>query len=312
MTEFFSTAGSQDHAWILFILIVLFSSTFGKNWLFSKLEIPIITGYMIMGFIFGPYAFGVMSIKQTHELGYVNQAALAFIATSAGAEIYLPEIMPLIKPIAWISTLAITFTLVIGTAFAYGVGGTPLLPWLVGYNSCNLGIAMLIATIMTSLSPTSVLAVVRASGPITHIMIGITVAADVVVLTIFAIVQTMTQNLCSGKEFDVATFFVNLLLILVWGWLLGHLIVRLLYFKRLKHLILPICFLNYLICEYILAVSAASGDFEINIDALLICISAGPACFMKHDYKLAFLRVLRCPAHLQASNTVFGEAGMRS
>jgi Kef-type K+ transport system membrane component KefB len=281
MVEFFNTDGSKDHAWVIFVLIVLFSSTFGKNWLFSKLEIPIITGYMIMGFIFGPYALQVLSIKQTHELGYVNQAALAFIATSAGAEIYLPEIMPLIKPIAWISTLAITFTLVIGTAFAYGVGGTPLLPWLVGYNSCNLGIAMLIATIMTSLSPTSVLAVVRelqASGPITHIMIGITVAADVVVLTIFAIVQTMTQNLCSGKEFDVATFFVNLLLIpaaMVWGWLLGHLIVRLLYFKRLKHLILPICFLNYLICDYILAVSTMSGDFEINIDALLICISAG-------------------------------------
>jgi Kef-type K+ transport system membrane component KefB len=281
MVVFFNTAGSTDHAWLLFILITLVSSMFGKNVIFQRMGIPIITGYMIIGFFCGPYVFGLMDKVQVSELTYVNQAALSFIAVSAGAEIYLPEIMPLIRPIMWISCSMIFFTMFIGTLFTYGVGGTPLLPWLVGWNSCNFGVAMLVATILSARSPTSVLAVVRelqARGEVTSTIIGITVAGDVFVLTIFAIVQAMTANFCSGTAFDVATFFVNLVMIpvaVLWGWLLGQLLVQMLRFDELKHLILPLGFLNYLICDYILALSDATGKYEIDIDALLICITAG-------------------------------------
>ena len=88
----------------------------------------------------------------------------------------------------------IFFTMVLGSVFTFLMIGTPVLPWLHGYSMCSFGVAMLVATILSARSPTSILAVVRelkASGPITHVMIGITVAGDVFVLTIFAIVQAM-------------------------------------------------------------------------------------------------------------------------
>lgn len=279
--HFFDFHGLTDGAWPLFLVITIFSATFGKNELFRFLQIPVITGYMIIGFLCGPYVVGLMNLTQVSELAYVNHAALSFIAFSAGAEIYLPEIMPLIKPILWVSCFMIAFTMIIGTAFTYGVGGTVLLPWMEGYTACNFGIAMLVATILSARSPTSVLAVVRelkAAGYVTSVMIGITVAGDVFVLTIFAIVQAMTINFCSAETFNGGSFAVNLVMIpaaIFWGYLLGWVLVGLLYIQHGKHLILPIGFFTYLVCDYILKVSDDETNFSIDIDTLLICITAG-------------------------------------
>jgi NhaP-type Na+/H+ or K+/H+ antiporter len=284
MPTFFDDSGSRDGAWVLFFLVVLCASMFGRNFIFRKLQIPIITGYMIIGFMFGPYVLRAMDKTQVFELTYVTQAALSFIAMSAGAEIYLPEITPLLRPIGWISCAMIFFTMIIGTVFIYGVGGTPLLPWLVGYNSCNFGAAMLVAVILSARSPTSVLAVVRemqAKGEVTSIVIGITVAGDVFVLTIFAVVSAMTANFCSGAAFDVASFMVNLVMIpvaMLWGGVVGLMLIQMVKIPYARHLILPFGFLNYLICDYILAVSSHQGKFEVDIDALLICITAGESC----------------------------------
>lgn len=317
MVEFFDFTGLYDKSWFFFGLIVVLSATIGNNILFRTLQIPVITGYMIIGFLCGPYVLGLMTVAETGELAYVNHAALSFIAFSAGAEIYLPEILPLITPILWISMAMIGFTMFIGTLITFGVGGTALLPWMVGYSSCNFTVAMLIATILAARSPTSVLAVVRemqARGPITSILIGITVAGDVFILTIFAIVMSMAQNMCSGDAFDGATFAINLIMIpcaFVWGYILGLGVVFLLQFKNLKHAILPIGFFTYLICDYIEASSTASGGYEISVDPLLICITAGACCsifiFSLHCVKIVDLISFPIIAGYVAGNSQYRE-----
>lgn len=234
-----------------------------------------------MGYLCGPFALGIMNSVQVSELGYVNSAALSFIAFSAGAEIYLPEIMPLFSSIMWISLLMIFFTLALGSLATFLLVGSTLIPWIKTHDSCAFGVALLVATILSARSPTSILAVVRelnANGPITHIMIGITVAGDVFVLTIFAIAQSLTFNFCSGLDFDAQTFVVSLAMIpgaAVWGYILGHVMVKLLNFKKLKHFILPIGFFTVLSCQYILRYTTSRHIFGIDIDALLVCITAG-------------------------------------
>ena len=125
--SFFVFTGLFDNAWFLFVLVTIFTATCGKNVVFQKLQIPVITGYMFLGFLCGPYALGIMSVKQVSELGYVNAAALSFIAFSAGAEIYLPEIMPLLKTILWLSFFMIFFTMVRRRSWLFGW----LIAWLV-------------------------------------------------------------------------------------------------------------------------------------------------------------------------------------
>lgn len=140
---------------------------------------------------------------------------------------------------------------------------------------------MLMAVIFSARSPTSVLAVVRemqAKGEVTSIVIGITVAGDVFVLTLFAVVSAMTAGFCSDSAFDAASFVVNLVMIpvaILWGVLLSPILMLLVRNDYLQHLILPLGFLTFLICDYILAISAQQTDFELRIDALLICITAG-------------------------------------
>lgn len=282
---FFDYSGSQDGAWILFFLVSLCARLFGRNFIFRYLRLPIITGYMIIGAIFGPYLLGVMDEKQVFELKYVTQAALGFIAISAGAEIYIPEIKTLLVPIGWISCGVVFFTMLLVTLFMFGVGGTPFLPWLNAESSCKFGIGMLAGVVACLRAPSAVLAVIRemkAKGDLTATSIGVTVLGDVMALVLFAISMAMTSNFCSGEAFDVPIFLVNIVMILVaivWGATAGLVVIQVMRIPYAKYLILPIGLLCFMTCDYILATSKLSTDFALSIDAMLVCIVAGTPTF---------------------------------
>lgn len=282
MVEFFDLTGLYDGSWLLFILVAAVSRSYGKNILFKKLQVPTITGYMFIGFLCGPYVLKVLSVDNVKDCGYVNKIALSFIAFSAGAEIHWKEIAPLLKSICFVSAGMTMFTMIIATIFSFGMAGTPLLTWLGELSpSCGVSVSLLVATILSARSPTSVLAVVRelkAKGPVTDMLVAITVGGDIIVLTLFAINLGITRNMCAGLAFDPAAFFLDLALILVafaMGFVLGWIIIGCLYVPHAMHLILPIGFLTYLICDYILAVTEEEGGYVVGLDALLVCIAAG-------------------------------------
>lgn len=278
---FFDSAGSQDKAWILFFLVSLCARLFGRNFIFRYLRLPIITGYMIIGVIYGPYILGVMDENQVFELKYVTQAALGFIAISAGAEIYIPEIEVVLSHIGWITGSVLFFTMLLVTLFMFGVGGTPFLSWLNVNSSCKFGAGLLAGVVCCVRSPSAILAVMRemkAKGQLSAINIGVTVLGDVVALVLFAIFMSTASNFCSGEAFDVPSFFVNLVMILVaivWGATVGLLIVQLLRIPYAKYLILPIGLLCFMASDYILATSKLNTDYEMSIDGMLMCIVAG-------------------------------------
>jgi Kef-type K+ transport system membrane component KefB len=130
MVEYFHLKGLYNGSWLLFILVAALSRGYGKNILFKKLGVPTITGYMIIGFLCGPYVLKVLTVDQVEECGYVNKIALSFIAFSAGAEIHWHEIKPLLRSIVYVSAGMTFFTMILATIFSFGMGGTALLPWL--------------------------------------------------------------------------------------------------------------------------------------------------------------------------------------
>lgn len=130
MVRFWHLHGLYDGSWLLFLLVAAVARNYGKNVLFLKLGVPTITGYMLIGFLCGPYVLKVLGENAVGELGYVNKVALSFIAFSAGAEIHWHEIRPLLKSIVYVS-LGMTFwTMFLGTIFTELFGNTPLLHWL--------------------------------------------------------------------------------------------------------------------------------------------------------------------------------------
>lgn len=128
--RFFDFTGLYDGSWLLFVLVAAVSRSYGKNAFFKKMQVPTITGYMLIGFICGPYVLKVLTSGQVEELVYVNKVALSFIAFSAGAEIHWHEIAPLLKSILYVSAGMTVFTMFIGTLFTFGLGSSDLLSWL--------------------------------------------------------------------------------------------------------------------------------------------------------------------------------------
>jgi uncharacterized membrane protein YciS (DUF1049 family) len=146
-------------------------------------------------------------------------------------------------------------------------------------------VSLLVATILSARSPTSILAVVRelkAKGPVTDMLVAITVGGDIIVLTLFAINLGVARNMCAGLTFDPASFFLELTLILVafaMGFVIGWITIGCLYIPHGIHLILPFGFLTYLTCDYILAVTQHNEEHGhghiVGIDSLLVSIAAG-------------------------------------
>ena len=67
---------------------------------YTRGALPVITGYLLWGVVLGPYGTNFISRFYIHLLGrFINRLSLAFIAGSAGAEIYFPELRPLFTPI---------------------------------------------------------------------------------------------------------------------------------------------------------------------------------------------------------------------
>ena len=64
----------------------------------SKGMLPLITGYLGIGIIVGPFVTHLITAYDVHLLSdYINEFALAFIASSAGCEIYFPELRGLVR-----------------------------------------------------------------------------------------------------------------------------------------------------------------------------------------------------------------------
>lgn len=121
-------------------------------------------------------------------------------------------------------------------------------------------------------------------------LVAITVGGDIIVLTLFAICLGVARNNCAGLPFDAGGFFVDIILIVVAfiiGFIVGNIIIFCINVKYLIHAVLPIGFIVYLICDYILAVSEEPGSskYPIGIDALLVCIAAGFVAINTMDHE---------------------------
>lgn len=80
------TPGAIIATWIGFFIVSLAAGRMGI--LFPRyLSLPLITGYLVVGSIAGPFVLDIIHKEDLPRLSYVTQFALAFIAFSAGSEV---------------------------------------------------------------------------------------------------------------------------------------------------------------------------------------------------------------------------------
>lgn len=146
--------------WLIFFIVSIAASRLGT--IFPKIGLPLITGYLVVGAVAGPFVLGVIQKDDLPRLGYVTQFALAFIAFSAGSELYLPELRSLFKRILYQTTSIAIFSFCVCCLVIYGIGSAGIVPWMAELESgCRLSVSAIAASIMVARSPASAIAVVK-------------------------------------------------------------------------------------------------------------------------------------------------------
>uniref|UniRef100_A0AAV1T595 Cation/H+ exchanger transmembrane domain-containing protein n=1 Tax=Peronospora matthiolae TaxID=2874970 RepID=A0AAV1T595_9STRA len=214
---------------LAFIVVLVAAHPLGLY--FPRLfRLPLITGYLFTGIIAGPFIANLITQEMVSLLAsYVSALALSFISFQAGQEIYWPELQPQAKSIVSLLTISYITAMIIVTS-------TMLLAenWFF-YDElgelCQLGIALMFASISVLVSPGTVMAIkieLDSVGPLTSLMLGATMTAEFIVLISFSIARIICSTYCA--KLDVS--FLNLVFtmgivgsnILV-GFLLGGVII---------------------------------------------------------------------------------------
>lgn len=238
--------------------------------LFKQIGLPRLTGYLVMGVVAGPSVLHLVSDRMLDDLSIFNGLATALIALNAGSELDIHAMRPLFRQLRWIAGLSLSLTLamLIATVFLT----RDMLPFTAGLDSLALfALALPLAVTLTAQSPAVVVALrkeLNAKGPVTDIVLGLVVAAEIAVVLLFAVAAALSKAVLGGATDWKATLLHTTWEIpgsLVTGVAVGYLISLFMRAVR-KEGALFVVGAGFLIAEV---------GRRVGLDVLLVALAAG-------------------------------------
>lgn len=167
----------------------------------SKVRLPKIVAYILAGVAAGPHALGLISEATVSKLGLVNGIAVCLIALTAGSELNLRRMRPLLRVIARLTGFAVLGTWILLTLVLFAASS--LLSEFLGHYDglALLAVCATIGVALTAQSPAVVMALLsetRAEGPVSSVMLGVVVIADLVVIVLFGVSSAVVQIQLGG------------------------------------------------------------------------------------------------------------------
>lgn len=159
----------------------------------DRLKMPRLTGYILVGILFGPELIGIISAKMIPDLALVKGTAVGLIAFLAGCELNIRRLRPRLRAIgiAAILTMLVSALLLFGLFF----GITFLVPITAGISTVErLVVALIAANVLAAYSPAVVVGILsetKASGPLSETALSIVVLADLVIVVTYALSSTI-------------------------------------------------------------------------------------------------------------------------
>lgn len=282
-----------------FALVALASKQIGQ--FFTRFKLPLISGFLFTGIIAGPFIFDFISIEATERLRFVDELSLAFIAFVAGSELYLKELRSRFRSIKLVSIGIVVSTFILGSLTVLVLAD--FMPFMRGLPvTGRVAIAILAGAILVARSPSSAVAIIkelRAKGPFTQTVMGVTVVTDVLVIILFAVNASIADALLTGLQFNL-TFIVLLLVELTaavaGGYVVGRILRRILS-SRIHHgaKIVGILLTGYAVFAisiWVRHATHASLPFEVFIEPLLICMIGSFWLINRTEARDEFLKTL--------------------
>ncbi|MCC6453849.1 MAG: cation:proton antiporter [Caldilineaceae bacterium] len=286
-------------ALISFAIIALASDRIGR--LFTQIKLPMISGFLLVGILTGPFILGLISTEAIRHLSFLDDISLGFIAFAAGSELHLPELRSRLKSIKWVTTTNSLIIPAVGAVATFWLAD--LIPFMQPLSTNGrVAISLLAGAILVARSPSSAIAIVnelRARGPFTRTILGVIMVSDVVIIILFAIAVSTAHALInsSGLQFDfILLLLAELLVSFAIGYALGkflHLVLALHIKRMLKTaLILLAGYVVFLLATLFRQYSHVYLPFEFTIEPLLICMIGGFVVTNYSPYRTEFLRTL--------------------
>ena len=246
-------------------------------------RLPLISGYILAGIIAGPFVSGFFSEKMVAQMGLIDDLALGFIALTAGGSFNLKSMQGLIRPIILnvcmhvivIFPLIFFFVILAGKYFSFT-------------NSLNVRenivMGLLLGVIAIARSPSSAIAIIRecrAKGVFTRVVLGVTIAIDVLIIILFTLAITIARIIMQpGTAVDL-TILTGLLVeiagSLILGFISGKIIT--LYIEKAGHdLSLFLLFFALVVTKTALWFGLTIQTYfgiHLHLEPLLICMATG-------------------------------------
>jgi len=283
-----------------FFIVAIAANQIAK--VFQKIKFPLITGLIITGIITGSSFLNFITPAYLERLNFLNEIALSIIAFSAGSELYLNELRSRVKSIKWMTIGQLFITFFMSSTVIYFIAS--YIPFMEQMEPTHkVAVAILFATIFVARSPSSAIAVInemRANGPFTKTVMGVTVVKDVLVIILFAICLAIAKAIINN-EITNALFFVILFFELIFSVVIGFGVGKILTLpfltkadKQLKGIaIVLIGYSIYIFTHFIKTVSFQYLHHEFSLEPLLICIVGSFALTNYSKHRIEFSEVLQ-------------------
>ena len=193
--------GASDAMMLGFLLLAAFVA--GE--LARDLRLPRITGYLIIGILFGPHVASLLPRDTVTDFRLINNIALSVIALQAGGELRIARLRHRLASIGTITAFQVVMTMAGVTAMVYLAHG--LFPFLQGQTARSvLAVALIFGLVAVAKSPATTIAVItelRAHGSLTDTVLGVSVLKDVLILLMIGVlIPTAALLVEPGLGFD--------------------------------------------------------------------------------------------------------------
>ena len=233
-------------------------------------NLPRITGYLGVGFVFGPAWLSFVRADEAGALSFIGDAAVALIAFAAGSELILSELRARGRFLARVATAAIGAPLLLVAIAMLALGHWFPLTRHAPFGNV-VAVALVLGTCAAAFSPAVTMALIDetgARGPFSRGILAITVIGDVVLIVLLTFVLAVARPLASAGAIDLPVVFRALSgigLSLGAGGVLGLLVAR--YLRAVQR--------DTALFLVALAFVTAEVAHLLHLETILIALAAG-------------------------------------
>jgi len=179
----------------MYFSIILFAGYVAGR-IISLFKLPVITGYLVVGVIIGPYCLDIIPDQAVHSMEPLEHIALSFIAFFIGSEFEKSQIMGLGSSVLIIAVVQALGSVVLVFITMRYIFNQPF------------SFSLLIGAISAATAPAAVLMVIkeyRAKGPLTRTLLSVVALDDVICVMVFGIALSLVTAINGGEGLTVGT-----------------------------------------------------------------------------------------------------------